>query len=77
VSVGGLLGKHFGNNIHKNTKYRRSAQKKRKDLGVCSWGTTMSIVHREKNKAKRGIKQRNKEEDKVGEERGRKGRMTT
>jgi hypothetical protein len=35
VSFGGLLEKHFGNNIH-NTKYRRSLQKKKEYLRVSS-----------------------------------------
>jgi hypothetical protein len=36
VSVGGLLDRHFGNRIHKNTRYRRCAHKKKEDSGVRS-----------------------------------------
>jgi hypothetical protein len=36
VSVGGMLDKNFGNNIHKNIKYRRCAHKKKEYLGVHS-----------------------------------------
>jgi hypothetical protein len=36
VSVGGMLDGHFGNNIHKNTKYKISVHKKKEYSGVRS-----------------------------------------
>jgi hypothetical protein len=36
VSVGGLLDKHCGNNIHENPKYGRCAKQKKKEDKVGS-----------------------------------------